>query len=188
MSVAKQVEDYVEKRPYVQEALAAEIVNFSALARRVQEEVDGSFEAAKMALRRHAEELKERRMTRARNVGNVLAGTSIELKSGVQVCKSDIEQDGIIAAETEHGHTTIQGAEADCPGAVIEDQVLITLKSPDSLEDTPGVLAYVLSILAGHDINVTECVSCREDTHIVVHEDDATTAFELLNEKLRATP
>ncbi|WP_414837080.1 hypothetical protein [Candidatus Nanohalococcus occultus] len=52
-------------------------------------------------------------------------------------------------------------------------------------EDTPGVLAYILSILAGREINLTEVISCREDTQVVIDEDDVSETFQLLNEKLK---
>jgi prephenate dehydratase len=68
---------------------------------------------------------------------------------------------------------------------VIQDQVAVTLKSPNSLENTPGVLAYILSILAGRKINLTEVISCREDTHLIIDESDATETFQLLDEKLK---
>ncbi|MFB6077079.1 MAG: ACT domain-containing protein, partial [Candidatus Nanohaloarchaea archaeon] len=84
------------------------------------------------------------------------------------------------------GYTVVQDGTVECDGRLIDDQVMITLKSPQDLEDTPGVLAYILSILAGREINITEFISCREDTHIVIHEDDATEAFSLLDEKLQA--
>lgn len=185
MSVAEQVKAYVERRPHIQESLAQDIVNYSALARLVQTEVDGGFEAVKMALRRYSEDLQERRDRRVKNIAEILSGTSIELRSNVQACTTDELVDGEIFAKTEHGYTVIQEGGAACPGDVIEDQVMITLKSPRDLEDTPGVLAYVLSILAGREINLLEVISCREDTHLVIDEADATEAFELLNEKLK---
>ncbi len=185
MSVAEQVKDYVQKRPYIQEALADGIVNYSALARKIEEEVDGGFEAVKMALRRNAEDLKQQRRTRRTNIGKVMSGTSIELRNNVQVCKSEEHQEGLYHAETGSGYTTIQESSQQCKGEKMEDQVIISLKSPENLEDTPGVLAYISSLLAGRDINMTELISCREDTHIVLHEEDATAAFELLNEKLK---
>ncbi|MDY6776817.1 MAG: hypothetical protein SVQ76_01800 [Candidatus Nanohaloarchaea archaeon] len=184
MSVAERVKEYVEKRPYIQEALARDIVNYAALAREIEGEVDGGFEAVKVALRRHSEELREARRTRRNNVAEILQGTSIELKSNVRVCKSNEREDGEVVAKTENGYTAVQSDEHGCGGDVIDGQVMITLKSPENLEETPGVMAYVLSILAGRDINVTELVSCREDTHIVIDEGRATEAFELLNEKL----
>ncbi|MDY6761860.1 MAG: hypothetical protein SVY41_02325 [Candidatus Nanohaloarchaea archaeon] len=184
MSVADEVVAYVEKRPYIQEALAQEIVNYSALARQIEDHVDGGFEAVKMALRRHAEELKDRRRERRTNVGAIMEGSTVTVTSNMQVCMADTEPDGDVVAATEQGFTAIQTDATDCPGETIDDQVLMTLHSPENIDDTSGVLAYVLSILAGREINITEFVSCREDTHFTVHEDDATEAFELLDEKL----
>jgi hypothetical protein len=185
MAIADEVEEYVEARPYVQEALVHDIVNFSALARQIEGEVDGGFEAVKMALRRLADDIRERRGRQAESVAEVLAGTSIELRNNVVVCKTDMPYEAIISAKTHHGYTLVKDVNSDQQGEVIPDQVLLTLKSRRDLEETPGVLAYMLSLFAGRQINVTELISCREDTHIVVHEDDATAAFELLNEKLQ---
>ncbi|MDY6778005.1 MAG: ACT domain-containing protein [Candidatus Nanohaloarchaea archaeon] len=184
MSVADEVVDYVEQRPYIQEALEQGIVNFAALARQVGEEVDGSFEAIKVALRRYAEQREKERQERRAKITDVLSDTSIQIRSNVTVYKNQDGCDATLHARTEHGYTNIVIGDGDCSGERIEDQVLVSLESPTSLEDTPGVLAFVLSILAGRGINVTELISCREDTHIVIHEDDATEAFKLLNEKL----
>lgn len=184
MSVSEKVEEWIEKRPYVQEALADEIVNYSALARKAGNEVEGSFEAIKMALRRQAQDLKDRRRKRRRNIGKVMEGTSIKLENNVRVCKSSVEPEGKIIARTESGYTAVQNSSTGCSGEAIPDQVLITLESPSSLEDTPGVLSYLLSLFAARDINITEAISCREDTHLVIDEEDASETFELLNEKL----
>jgi hypothetical protein len=185
MSVAEEVENYVEKRPYIQDSLSEEIVNYSALARKIQEEVDGSHEAVKVALRRLTEKLRDQRKTRRTNIGKVVEGTSVKLEGNLQVCKSPEEIDGKVVAETENGFTAVQKSKKDCSGDLIADQVLITLESPKDVEETPGVLSYILSILAAKDINITEFISCREDTNLVVNEDDATKTFELLNEKLK---
>lgn len=184
MSVREEVENYIEKRPYIQEALAEEIVNYSALARKIEPEIEGGFEAVKMALRRYQKDLENRRKTRQEDITKVLGETSVELKNNVSVCKTEEEMNVEIYSKTENGFTYLLQNEQKCSGDLIENQVLITLGSPNSLEDTPGVMAYILSIFAGREINITELISCREDTHLVISEDDATEAFELLNEKL----
>lgn len=185
MSVREEVKNYVEKRPYIQEALAEEIVNYSALARKIEPEIEGGFEAIKMALRRYQEEIQGQRKQRQENITQVLGETAVELKNNIKVCKTDEPSDAKIYAKTENGYTLILNNGEKCGGEIIEDQVVVTLKSPNSLENTPGVLAYILSILAGREINLTEVISCREDTHLIIDEDDATETFQLLNEKLR---
>lgn len=185
MTVADEVRAFVEKHPYIQEAMMQEIVNYSALARMVEDGVDGGFEAVKVALRRYAEELQDSRQRRFDRVADVLADTSIELRSNVSVCKTDEPGDAEVMARTKNGYTLVREGGGDCPGEAVMDQVLITLESPEELEDTPGVLHLLLSLLAGQGINVTELVSCREDTHLVVDADSATEAFELLDSRLR---
>lgn len=184
MSVQEEVENYVEKRPYIQEALSQEIVNYSALARKIEPEVSGGFEAVKMALRRHKEEIQKGRKKRQADITEILGETAVELKSNMKVCKTQEKVESKIYAKTENGYTAVMKSSENCGGEKLEDQVVVTLKSPNSLENTPGVLAYILSILAGREINLTEVISCREDTHLVIDEDDATETFQLLNEKL----
>jgi hypothetical protein len=62
---------------------------------------------------------------------------------------------------------------------------MITIISPESLEETPGVISYLLSSLAGENINVVEFVSCYKDTLLVFKDADITKAFEILSERLR---
>jgi len=188
MSTAERVARYVERRPYVRYALAAGIVNFSALARRVQEDIDGGFEAIKVALRRQAEELATSMREDREDVATVLEGSTVSITGGLQVCKLDErpepEDTPMVMARTEHGWTVVTPAEQAFVGEVIPGQALVTVTSPQSLEETPGVLGYLLALLGAHGINATEVVSCREDTHIVVDQDDATAAFDLLSSRI----
>jgi hypothetical protein len=185
MTVAEEVRGFVDRHPYIQEAMMQDIVNYSALARMIEDEVSGGFEAVKVALRRYADELHASRQRRFDRVREVLADTSVELRSNVSVCKTEDAGGAPVLARTKNGYTLICEGGGGCPGEEIEDQVLITLESPEDLEDTPGVLHLLLSLLAGRGINVTELISCREDTHLVVDAESATEAFELLDSRLR---
>lgn len=185
MSVREEVENYIQKRPYIQQALTEEIINYSALARKIEPEIEGGFEATKMALRRYQEEIKQQRKQRQKNITKVLGETAVELKNNIKICKTQKIPETKIYAKTENGYTAVQEKQQKCTGKEIENQVLVTLKSPQTLEDTPGVLAYIMSIIAGREINVTELISCREDTHLIIHEKDATETFQLLNQKLK---
>lgn len=184
MSVREQVEDFVEDRPYIQHALSEDIVNYSALARKIEPEIEGGFEAIKIALRRYQEELKSQRKKRQEKITDILGETSIELKSGFKACKSEEKQKAYLNAKTENGWTNIVKQSKACKGEEIEDQIIISLKSPENLEETPGVMAYICSLFAARDINITELISCREDSHLIINEEDATEAFRLLNKKL----
>jgi hypothetical protein len=188
MSVADEVRGYVARRPYIQEALVQGVVNLSALARQIQPDVSGGFEAVKAALRRLSDEIGEQRERRASAVGAVLDGMEIELRTGVAVWMLDALPDAevLAAARTAHGWTVVAEEGVIDAGRCIDDQVVITLLGPDRLEATPGVLAFLLWLFDGRGINITELLSCREDTHIVIDAEDAMETFDLLEDVLSA--
>ncbi len=175
MSSAAKVELYVSKRPYLKEALAEGIVNYSALGRKICREEDiESLEAVKAALSRYEGHISHQRNKRRNKVEEILDETSIEIKPGLKVAKEDREE-AIICAKTSNGFTSI-----------IEDgdKALISLESPERLENIPGVLEFILSSLSAEGINVDQLISCREDTHIVIDDSEASEALKLLQERI----
>lgn len=175
MSSAAEVELYVSKRPYIKEALAEGIVNYSSLARKIcDEEGIGSVDAVKAALSRYEDHISSDRRERRNRVEEILKETSTTIKTGVDVEKSDVK-DSIVKAKTENGYTS-----------VVEDgdKALVSLESPARLESTPGVIEFILSSLAAEGINVDQLISCREDTHIVVSGKEASDALELLQHRI----
>jgi hypothetical protein len=175
MSSAAKVELYVSKRPYLKEALAEGIVNYSALARKiVEEEGLDSFDAVKVAVSRYENHISREREKRRSKVKEVLGETAMSVRPGVGVVKEK-EENSLVSANTANGHTSVVQS---------GDKALISLESPESLEQTPGVIEFILSSLAAEGVNVDQLISCREDTHLVVEEDDASEAMEILQERL----
>lgn len=175
MSSASKVELYVSKKPYLKEALSEGVVNYSALGRKIcQEENIDSLEAVKAALSRYEKHVSRERKERRNKVEQVLEETSLEVKTGLKVIKEETENP-IVSAETSNGFTSLVSG---------GDKALITMESPSSLEDTPGVIEFILSSLAAEGINVDHFISCREDTHIVIDESDASKALEVLRNRL----
>ncbi len=176
MSVAAKVELYVSKRPYIKEALAEGLVNYSALGRKICTEKDiESLEAVKAALSRYEDHVSELRDDRREEVVKVLSETELEVKTGVKVVKAEAKN-AIINAETQSGHTSVLSGNG---------MALISLESPEKLEETPGVLEFILSSLAAEGINVDHMISCREDTHLVVGGSQASEALEVLRQRIR---
>ena len=175
MSSAAKVELYVSKRPYIKEALAEGIINYSSLARKiVEEEGLDSFDAVKVALSRYEEHISTERVERRSKVEKVLEDTSLEVRPGLDVVKEQREE-AVVSAKTKNGFTSvIEGG----------DKALISLESPSSLEDTPGVIEFLLSSLSAEGINVDQLISCREDTHIVIQNDQASEALNILQERV----
>ena len=175
MSSAAKVEIYISKRPYLKEALASGVINYSALARKICREKDiESFDAVKAAVSRYEDHISELREKRRDKVQKILSDTSMELKTGLKVIKEK-DESAVISARTENGYTSIvEGGE----------KALVSLESPEELERTPGVIEFILSSLAAEGINVDQFISCREDTHLVVEADQASETLEILQTRL----
>jgi aspartokinase len=58
--------------------------------------------------------------------------------------------------------------------------VEITIKSPQAIEETPGVVSYLYSLFAEHGINIVETLSCWTDTLFIIEEKDLNKAMEIL--------
>lgn len=175
MSSAAKVEIYVSKRPYIKEALAEGIVNYSALARKICRDEDlESEDAVKVALSRYEDHISREREERRSKVEKILEKTSMSVRPGVDVVKQE-EEDVIVSAETGNGYTSVVGG---------GDKALVSLESPEALESTPGVVEFILSSLAAEGINVDQLISCREDTHLLIDEEDASKTLEMLQDRL----
>ncbi len=194
-SVAENVWLYVKGKPYLQESLEKGVVNYSALARVIDREMGGgNFEAVKAALRRLNRRLGKERKNVEQKVLKVIRASRLEMRDKIAVIISNKKLDipVIAVARSASGYTYIVGedmaerSEHEDFLKIQKDLSMITIISPESLEDTPGVLAYLLSSLAAENINVVEFVSCYRDTLLVFKNADITKAFEILSERLRA--
>ena len=63
---------------------------------------------------------------------------------------------------------------------VSKNLAMITIKSPEDLETTAGVMSYLYSIFGEHGINIVETMSCWTDTIFVISEDDIPIVMKFL--------
>ena len=63
---------------------------------------------------------------------------------------------------------------------ISKNLIEVTLKSSIDLENTPGVIAYLSSLLAENNINIIEIMSTYTDTIIVLEEKDMAKVIQLL--------
>ena len=63
--------------------------------------------------------------------------------------------------------------------------VELAVTSPESIEDTPGLLAYLSTALASRGINIVQAMSCYTDTIFLLEREDMTTAVDILSHGLR---
>lgn len=194
-SMQEKVRIWLAKKPSLVEAVGQGVVNFSSLARLAQEDLGGSFEAVKKAVIRQAETVRAERRQRRQKVEALLRNSRFEISSGMAVVLTNDEPDLPVLAHTRtsHGWTSIL-RESEMPrkwlsvplsNQVRTGQVLIALYSGMELEDTPFVLSYLLSAMEREGINITEFVSCREDTLFVVDEVDGPAAHRVLSGLIR---
>jgi aspartokinase len=187
MTTAQDVRNYLRNKPYLLEALEKGIVNLSELSRQIQEELKTSNTAAtKAALRRYAEELQKHKQKREEKVLSLLK------RSGIAV----YDRKSVIITSKEIA--TKNGMKVDLPGKFVylldrsdlperistlvkhDNCTMIVVNSPEDLEVTPGVVAFLTTLLAEQNVNIIEFISCWTETIIVVEKKDSLKAYEAL--------
>jgi len=187
-SVAQLVRETVQKRPSVLDALKMQIVNYSALARMLQAEIgEGSLEAVKAAIIRVSDDLDKERGLQEERVMSILRESVVRLQDKIAVIISPdmldipylvtayltdsyvyvVDQTKLRNKLPDHAHVT-------------SELVALILISPPRVEETPGFVALITSLLASREINIVEFISCSTNTVIVLDGRDALNAFSLL--------
>ncbi|RLE82395.1 MAG: ACT domain-containing protein [Thermoprotei archaeon] len=170
--------------------------------------------AIKMALRRYSEELEAIRETFEEKIIRILASSSLQLINDIVVfTTSGFAVPYVLSKELtslKHRflqltqspqHTTIMIDKESFESLysalerkraqlgeieILRDQTAILVNSPPEIIKTPGVIAYILSALAYHGVNITQFISCHTDTILIVDRKEALRAYSIL-EKLILT-
>lgn len=188
MTVAQDVRNHLKNKPYLLEALEKGIVNLSELSRQIQKELKiEDTSAIKAALRRYSEELQKHRQKREEKVlallhrsgiivydrkSVIITAKELELKTGMKV---DLLDKFVYLLDR-----------SDLPGRIAslvkhENCTMIVVHSPEELEATPGVVAFLATLLAEQNVNVIEFISCWTETILVVDKKDSLKAYEVLS-------
>jgi aspartokinase len=69
---------------------------------------------------------------------------------------------------------------------VRENLVEITVKSPEKIVETSGVISYLITNLSDAGINIEETVSCHTDTVFIVSESDMINAYSVLTKCIQS--
>jgi len=187
MSIATKVRALLKQRPYVLEALEEGIVNQSSLSKKIAREIKvDNLVAVKAAVRRFSEELRKHKRKREEDVLTVLKQSSINVHDGLKVIVSSraLDVDSKVALSLDEVFVYL----VDKSNVVPKSQVLSTheqcgtfvITSPPLIEETPGVVSYLTSLLAEQGINVIEFVSCYTKTLLVIDRKDVPRAYEIL--------
>lgn len=189
--ISKEVMIYIKRKPYVLESLEQGIVNYSALARKITQDLgDVNFEAVKSTIIRLARSLRNKKKNREQKVINLLKKADFSMNNKIATIHhiSPLSMESIAFSKTPSGYMYFVKeniAEKSTFKKIEYGYAIIHIKNLKEIEDTPGVAAFLLSTLASEDINIVHLMDCREDTFLVIKESDAPLAFKVLSEALR---
>src|SRR4030042_6279261 len=188
MTIAKNVRDHLKNKPYLLEALEKGIVNLSELSRQIQKELKtDNTSAVKAALRRFSEELQKHKQKREEKVLQVLkrSGIAVYDRKSVMITSKEIDTKTGMKVDLLAKYVYLLDR-SDLPeriNAIVKHDncTMIVMHSPEELEATPGVVAFLTTLLAEQNVNMIEFISCWTETIIVVEKKDSLKAYEVLS-------
>lgn len=209
--VARQVRDYISGHPSVADALKMDIVNYSALARRICKELGIRQEEAVLAacrrypidkLRGYSEDAVRRMLQRSRiqtrtrvatitvvegmDVLQRLGDVVEELLDENRECRLiQVSQGTVIIVDDDSVSRVTKKLRSDHIIGVTRGLVEIAVTSPETIEKTRGLLAFLSGALASRGINIVEEMSCYTDTIFILERKDMTSAMEILAQNVR---
>jgi hypothetical protein len=209
--VARRVRDYLEAHPALSDSLRLGIANYSALARRIaiDLEIDRP-EAVVAACRRYrsgrGESFREagvRRLLKKSRIETRTKVAAITVSQGPDVLQrlGDVVEElldenslcrviqvsrGVVVIVDEDSVPRVvrQLRESQVLG-VRRDLVELAVTSPESIEDTPGLLTLLTGVMSARGLNIVEALSCFTDTIFLLDSDDLNPALDVLTKALR---
>jgi len=188
MTVAQNVRNHLRNKPYLLEALEKGIVNLSELSRQIQKDLKiNDTSAIKAALRRYSEELQKHKQKREEKVLQLLkrSGIAIYDRKSVIITAKELNSKTGMKVDLLDKFVYLLDR-SDLPERVSalikhENCTMIVVHSPEELEATPGVVAFLATLLAEQNINIVEFISCWTETIMVVDKKDSLKAYEVLS-------
>lgn len=208
MNITRLTEQYIQEHPSIKDCLRKGMINYSALTRQIAHEVNlelmKNFDAILIACRRYYRKLRKEKVFEEKII-DILKKSKLEVKNKiiVAVIEKDIyfnhllELQKIIKNKAEVFHV-IEGSSAitlitaeefrDDIKKLFKNKIIkttenlaeVTLKSTEELEKTPGVIAYLTSLLSESGINILETMSTWTDTLFVIDEKDIAKVMSVL--------
>ena len=208
MNITKLTEKYIAEHPSIKDALKKGMINYSKLARQVAKDLEidlkKNFDAILIACRRYYRKVKDEAILE-RKIRQILKESKVQVKNKIiaVVLEKNIYMDDLLnlekdAKKKQEDFRIIEGANAitiitteeflDRIQKSFKNKILrenkqlaeITIKSPQEIESTSGVISYLYSLFGEHGINITETMSCWTDTIFIIKEEDTGKAMGIL--------
>ncbi len=188
MTIAQNVRNHLRNKPYLLEALEKGIVNLSELSRQIQEDLKtDDISAIKAALRRYSEELQKHKQKREEKVLQLLKRSSIAVydRKSVMITSKELNSQTGMKVDLMDKFVYLLDR-SDLPERIStlvkhDNCTMIVVHSPEELEITPGVVAFLASLLAEQNVNIVEFISCWTETIMVVEKKDSLKTYEVLS-------
>lgn len=216
VSIASVVRGLIFTKPFIRGCLAEGVVNYSALARLLAEElrvrgIHASHGAIKMALVRIRDEVVDSERELRVKLKRVLGSTVLQLQSDLVVVT--VRKIAVLArlpalvksmemarffqilqgvntftfiVSKENLEELLRNVGREEVVEILGDQVAVILVSPRDIVETPGVVALIASTLYENDVNITQIVSCYNDTIVLVDASKAWEAYRVLETLIKS--
>lgn len=198
---------YINQHPSVRNCLAKGLVNYSALARQICEQMDlKQFDGVVMALRRHGARLKKHEVGLDKRVISLLQSSRSIVRNKIAVliiekprdfellyslqksvrkrrgdCTIIEGEDALVAIVSEIYVSEFRAAFGNKIIKVTTGLAIVTILLDERIEMTQGVVAFVYGLLAWSGVNVLEEMSCWTDLMFVIEEKDLSAALSALH-------
>ncbi|MGA8664111.1 MAG: ACT domain-containing protein [Thermoplasmata archaeon] len=209
--IARRVRDYLDGQPVIADAIRLGIANYSAIARRICDDLEiTQTEAVIAACRRYPKGPGE--SARAAGVRRVIRKSRIETRTKVatitvsqgvdvlqrlgDVVEELLDENSLCRLiQVSRGTVIIVGEDAvsRVTKRLREDQIIgvrrnlieVAVTSPESIEETPGLLTLLTGVLSAQGINIVEALSCYTDTIFLLDHADLNAALAVLSKTLQ---
>lgn len=201
-------ENYLREHPSIKDCLKKGIINYSRLARRIAKELGiekkTSTEAILIACRRFAIKIKTEQVLEEK-ILSILKRSELEIKNKIVAIiigkKASFDSFSQLEAKARKTGDVFYFIEGSAVFTVIASEkyrvemqkifhrdivkvskqlAMVILKSPEDLENTPGVVSYLYSLVGEQGINIVETMSCWTDTIFIIEEKDLSALLSVL--------
>ena len=212
-SLAEKTRVYIDAHPSVKDCVSKGLVNYSSLARAIMKELDlDNEEAVMIACRRYASKMGVS-TDHEISILNILKDSRLEMrtKTCIVTAKNDwsvLHKMDNLFKDLWNEDSIMQSVQSASAVTIIADKMLkeriidtvgrfnilkirenlveITVKSPEKIVETSGVIAYLITNLSDAGINIEETVSCHTDTVFIVGEYDMINAYSVLTKCIQS--
>ncbi len=208
--IARRVREFLDAHPPLGDALRSGVANHAALARRIADELEvRQLDAVVAACRRYPRgrgegygEAAVRRVLRKSRIESRSKVAAITVGLGADVLHrlgdvvEELLDENLLCRVIQVSRGTVILVDEDSVARVTRQLreanvirihrglVEVAVTSPESIEETPGLLRLLAGVLASQGINIVEALSCYTDTIFLLDEGDLSRAIATLTKAL----